>query len=135
MGNLTFSLGPYYAIHFSDRWNLMIKALGGYSIGADGNISLKVLSHEVHIPELEDGKVQLAEYKPANVFQFTGGLALTYNITDNLGLTAYSDFNHSQSKITYKINDIVLDKEDIKVNTVKHPLNYLSMGIRLTAYF
>ncbi len=135
MGNLTFSLGPYYAIHFSDRWNLMIKALGGYSIGADGNISLKGLSHEVHIPELEDGKVQLAEYKPANVFQFTGGLALTYNITDNLGLTAYSDFNHSQSKITYKINDIVLDEDDIKVNTVKHPLNYLSMGIRLTAYF
>ncbi|MDM1353842.1 phosphatase PAP2 family protein [Myroides marinus] len=135
MGNLTFSVGPYYAIHFSDRWNLMIKALGGYSIGADGNISLKVLSHEVHIPELEDGKVQLAEYKPANVFQFTTGLALTYNITDNLGITAYSDFNHSQSKITYKINDDILEEGDLKINTVKHPLNYLSMGIRLTAYF
>lgn len=135
MGNLTFSVGPYYAIHFSDRWNLMIKALGGYSIGADGNISLKVLSHEVHIPELEDGKVQLAEYKPANVFQFTTGLALTYNITDNLGITAYSDFNHSQSKITYKINDDILEEGDLKINTVKHPLNYLSMGVRLTAYF
>ncbi len=135
MGNLTFSVGPYYAIHFSDRWNLMIKALGGYSIGADGNISLKVLSHEVHIPELEDGKVQLAEYKPANVFQFTTGLALTYNITDNLGITAYSDFSHSQSKITYKINDDILEEGDLKINTVKHPLNYLSMGVRLTAYF
>lgn len=135
MGNLTFSVGPYYAIHFSDRWNLMLKALGGYSIGANGNISLKVLSHEVHIPELEDGKVQLAEYKPASVFQFTGGLALTYNITESLGITAYSDFNHSQSKITYKINESILEEGDPKVNTVKHPFNYLSMGVRLTAYF
>ncbi|MDR0228327.1 MAG: phosphatase PAP2 family protein [Flavobacteriaceae bacterium] len=135
MGNLTFSIGPYYAIHFSDKWNMMIKALGGYSIGANGNISLKVLSHEVNIPELEEGKVQLAEYKPANVFQFTGGLALTYNITDNLGATIYSDFNHSQSKITYKMDSSMLEEGDPAVNTVQHPLNYISTGIRLTAYF
>lgn len=135
MGNLTFSIGPYYAIHFSDQWNLMIKALGGYSVGAHGTISLKVLSHEVNIPEMQEDKVQIAEYKPANVFQFTGGLALTYNITDNLGATIYSDFNHSQSKITYKIDDNILEPEEPQINVVKHPFNYLSTGIRLTAYF
>lgn len=135
MGYMTASIGPYYAIHFSERWNLMLKALGGYSIGADGTVTLKALSGESYIPELVDGKVQIASYTPENVFQFTGGMALTYNLTDNLGATIYSDFNHSMSKITYELNDSSIDQGQIPTNTVKGPFNYLSAGVRLTAYF
>ncbi|MTG97278.1 MULTISPECIES: phosphatase PAP2 family protein [Myroides] len=135
MGNLTFSVGPYYAFHFGEKWNLMLKALGGYSTGADGNISLKVRSSDIDIPDLENGQLQIASYKPADTFQFTAGMALTYNITDNLGVTLYSDFNHSQAKMKYTINKSILEEGDSQINTFHQPFNYMSLGFRLTAYF
>lgn len=42
LGNLNLGIGPYYAVHFSDRWNLMIKGLVGYSVAANGRVVLKI---------------------------------------------------------------------------------------------
>lgn len=133
LGYLNFGVGPYYAIHFSDRWNLMFKGLIGYSIAAQGHIKLKYDSPDTVLDDREE--FIMASYKPKNAIQFTAGTALTYNLASNLGATLYADFNHSQMKYKYTINPDFLDPEDPEVFTDRNPFNYMTLGIRLTAYF
>ena len=135
LGHLTTSIGPYYAIHFSDRWNLMIKGLIGYSIGANGHIKLKINAPEDQLTPQEIEGITIASYKPKNTVQFTTGLAVTYSFTPNLGLTVYSDFNHSQAKYVYHLNKDFIDAEEPEIFTDRSPLNYVTAGIRLTAFF
>ncbi len=135
LGHLTMSIGPYCAIHFSDRWNLMIKGLIGYSIGASGHIKLKMNAPEEQLTPEEIEGITIASYKPKNVVQFTTGLAVTYSFTSNLGVSLYSDFNHSQSKYIYHFNKNFLDANEPEVLTDRSPLNYMTTGIRLTAFF
>ncbi|WHT39764.1 hypothetical protein QNH98_03520 [Myroides sp. mNGS23_01] len=56
-------------------------------------------------------------------------------MASNLGATLYADFNHSQMKYKYTINPDFLDPEDPEVFTDRNPFNYMTLGIRLTAYF
>lgn len=135
LGNLNIGIGPYYAIHFSDRWNLMIKGLVGYSIAANGHVKLKINAPEDQLTVEEKEGIILASYKPKNALQVTTGLALTYNFASNLGATLYSDFNHSQSKYTYHLNKDFLDPGEPELFTDRSPFNYMTLGIRLTAYF
>lgn len=135
LGNLTLSIGPYYAFHFSDKWKLMLKALGGYSIGANGYVSLQVLSHEVDIPDYEKNQESIAAYSPKNAFQITTGAAITYNFSDNLGATLYSDYNYSEPQMNITVDENINDQKLPQTYTVKNPFSYLTLGIRLTAYF
>ncbi len=135
LGYLNVGVGPYYAIHFSDRWNLMFKGLLGYSVAAHGHIKLNVEGPVEHFTPEEKEEIILASYKPKNAFQFTVGTALTYNFASNLGAAFYADFNHSQMKYNYIVNPNFLDPEDPEVFTDRSPFNYMTLGIRLTAYF
>lgn len=132
LGYLNVGVGPYYAIHFSDRWNLMFKGLVGYSIAAQGHLKLKY--DTPYLPE-ESQELIIASYKPKNTIQFTAGTALTYNFASNLGATLYADFNHSQMKYKYIIDPDFLDPGEPEVFTDRSPFNYMTVGIRLTAYF
>ncbi|WP_410879875.1 phosphatase PAP2 family protein [Myroides sp. DW712] len=132
LGYLNFSVGPYYAIHFSDQWNLMFKGLVGYSIAAQGHLKLKY--ETPNLPE-ESQELIMASYKPKNAIQFIAGTALTYNFASNLGATLYADFNHSQMKYKYIVNPDFLDPGEPEVFTDRSPFNYMTLGIRLTAYF
>lgn len=135
LGYLNIGLGPYYAIHFSDRWNLMFKGLVGYSIAANGHIKLKFDGAEDQVTPEEREGIVMASYKPKNALQFTVGTALTYNFASNLGASFYADFNHSQLKYSYIVNPEFIDPGDPEVFTDRSPFNYMTMGIRLTAYF
>lgn len=135
LGYLNLGIGPYYAIHFSDRWNLMFKGLVGYSVAANGHINLKFEGPEDQLTPEEREGIVMASYKPKNALQFTMGTALTYNFASNLGATFYADFNHSQMKYKYIVNPEFLDPGDPEVFTDRSPFNYMTVGIRLTAYF
>ncbi|WP_413513527.1 phosphatase PAP2 family protein [Myroides odoratus] len=135
LGNLNLGIGPYYAVHFSDRWNLMIKGLVGYSVAANGRVVLKINTTDESVTPEEQEEIVLASYKPKNAIQFTTGLALTYNFASNLGATIYSDFNHSQSRYTYHMNKDFIDSDTPEVFVERSPFNYMTLGIRLTAYF
>jgi len=138
-GYLTISLGPYYNLDFSDKWSLTAKLLIGYTVGAQGEITMKntyYSQNETTYTTSNDDLV-LATYQPKNTIQYTPGLALTYHITDNLGITAYSEFAHSQSnyKFTYNPDNVPLQPNESQVEYEKSPFNYVSLGFRLTAFF
>ncbi|WP_255492449.1 phosphatase PAP2 family protein [Myroides sp. NP-2] len=133
LGFLNIGVGPYYAVHFSDRWNLMFKGLVGYSIAAQGHLKLKYDSPNQSLEESQ--ALIMASYKPKNAIQFTAGTALTYTFASSLGATFYADFNHSQLKYNYSIHPDFLDPGDPQAFTDRSPFNYMTVGIRLTAYF
>lgn len=132
LGFLNFGIGPYYAFNFNDNIQLMLKAKFGYSIGASGKILLKDERIDTSFNEFE-----IAEYKPSDSFRLNTGASLTYKINNELGLTFYSDYNASSSTINYKFNDILEDDDmDDNLNaSAKEKMNYIGIGLKLTAYF
>lgn len=132
LGFLNFGIGPYYAYDFNDNFQLMLKAKLGYSIGASGKILLK--DDFIDSPTNE---FEIAEYKPTDSFRFNSGVSLTYKINNELGITLYSDYNASSSTINYKFNEILADDEmDDNLNaSAKEKMNYVGIGLKLTAYF
>ena len=131
-GYLTFSAGPYYNLNLSEKWSLTAKALIGYTIGAQGEI---IVRNTDTTTITED--IIIANYKPKNTIQYTPGLSLTYHITDNIGISSYVDFSHSQStyKFTYNPDYFEIDSNESNVDYEKSPFNYVSLGFRLTAFF
>lgn len=135
MGNLNFSIGAYYALHLSDHWNLMCKGLIGYSIAANGQLKLKSRSSKTEVMPEENTEVTLASYKPKNALQYTTGLALNYNIKSGMGVSLYSDYHHSKISYNYIRNKDFLDLGESETLIDKTPFNYITLGVRLTAYF
>lgn len=112
----------------------MLKTTGGYSSGSKGKVFIK--SSLIDTPTNE---LQVAEYLPSNSFRWTSGAALTYKLNPLLGITAYTDFTQTSSKITYKFDEIIRNDEDLNIDfnndPVKEKINFISIGVKLTAYF
>lgn len=132
LGFLNFGIGPYYTYHFDDKFQLMLKSTIGYNTKSSGKILLKDEHSKNTNYELE-----IAEYKPSNSIRLTNGAALTYKLNPELGISAYADFNHTTSKIDYEFSQILEDDEiDDRLNhQTKDKINYISLGLKLTAYF
>lgn len=130
-GYLTIALGPYYNLELSDKWSLTAKALIGYTIGAQGEIAMR----DINKSSIEN--IILLKYQPKNTIQYTPGISLNYHITDNLAITAYSDFSHSRvnNKYTYNRNYIEIKSNESEIEYEKSDFNYVSLGFRLTAFF
>jgi hypothetical protein len=134
LGFLNVGIGPYFSHDITEDWELMLKTTGGYSSGSKGKVFMK--SSLIDTPTNE---FQVAEYLPSNSFRWTSGAALTYKLNPLLGITAYTDFTQTSSKITYKFDEIIQDDEDLNVDfnndPVKEKINFISIGVKLTAYF
>lgn len=134
LGFLNFGIGPYFSHDISENFNLVLKATGGYSSAASGKIFVKS-----EILDLPTDEFQVAEYKPSSSFKWNTGAALTYKLNPELGLTLYGDYNQTQSRITYKFSDILQNDQEMGDNlnndSTHEKIKYVSLGLKLTAYF
>ncbi|ASK32810.1 phosphatidic acid phosphatase [Chryseobacterium sp. T16E-39] len=134
LGFLNFGIGPYFSHEFSENWEVTLKATAGYSTPASGKIFVK--SEHIDTP---DNQLELASYKPSNAFRFNLGSALTYKFNPELGITAYAEYNQIKSTIHYHFSDIVTNDDEMNevFNTSfsKEKIRYITIGLRLTAYF
>lgn len=132
IGTANISAGPYYALHFTDRWQLMLKAHYGYAIGSRGTISVKT-----DPPAGTDAQQEIAAYKPSNTSRFSTGGALTYKLNSRLGITGYADYHYSNPVFKYAFNERIVEIEPEFSNRVRmrNNMDYVVLGLRLTAYF
>ncbi|SDC83970.1 phosphatase PAP2 family protein [Niabella drilacis] len=130
IGTANIAAGPYYALHLADRWQLMLKAHGGYSIGSRGTISVKTAGSS-------GGTEEIAAYKPANTFRVGTGGALTYKLNSRLGVTGYADYHYTNPVFKYTFNEKIVAIEPDFSNRVRmrNHMDYVVLGLRLTAYF
>lgn len=135
LGFMNVGIGPYYAIHFSEDFNLMLKATAGYSFGATGKIEAKQNDDTLFVPPPILDNMTVGTYKPHSSFRWSAGTAFTYNLTDLLGLSLYVDYSSTKPKMIYTPENKVLNSTDTKPVTNKADLHYLATGLRLTAYF
>ena len=115
---------------------MQAKAGAGVTVGATGKISFRVDGIDNDNNILND-EFELLSYKPETAFKMNGGLAITYMLNSELGLTAYSDYHYSNPSFTYTLSEDVTDPDtdDIISTTEKNRLDYFTAGLRLTAFF
>ncbi len=133
LGFLNFGIGPYYSHEFSEKLQFTLKATVGYSSAARGKVIIKS-----SLFDLPNNEFQVAEYKPSSSFRWNSGAALTYKFNPELGITFYADYNQTRSKITYYFNEILQhddDLNDLNNDSANEKINYVSLGLKLTAFF
>ncbi|MEJ5052504.1 phosphatase PAP2 family protein [Chryseobacterium culicis] len=134
MGFLSAGIGPYLSHEFSPNWHLTLKLIGGYAATASGKVFLK--GDEIDAPNHE---LQIAKYKPKPAFRWNTGASMTYKFNPGVGLTFYTDYNQINSTITYQFSDDVKGSEELdqELNNMiaKEKISYITLGLRLTAYF
>ncbi|MCF3111050.1 phosphatase PAP2 family protein [Niabella sp. CC-SYL272] len=129
IGAANIAVGPYYALHLADRWQLMLKAHCGYSIGSRGTISVKTTA--------SSNGDEIAAYKPANTFRVGAGGSLTYKLNSRLGVTGYADYHYSNPVFKYAFNEKIVEIEPgfSSRMRMRNHMDYVVLGLRLTAYF
>ncbi|PWN58253.1 phosphatase PAP2 family protein [Chryseobacterium viscerum] len=134
MGFLAAGIGPYFSHEFSDKWQLTLKLTGGYAATASGKVFVK--GDDIDAPNHE---LQIARYKPKPAFRWNTGAAMTYKFNPGLGLTFYTDYNQINSTIRYHFSDEIKESaeldEELNNMIAKERINYITLGLRLTAYF
>ncbi|WP_426480888.1 hypothetical protein [Chryseobacterium sp. R2ACT005] len=108
MGFLSAGIGPYYSHEFSDKWQLMLKATGGYAATASGQVFVK--GDNIDAPNHE---LQIARYKPKPAFRWNTGVSMTYKFNPGLGLTFYTDYNMINSTIRYHFSDEIKEGDEL----------------------
>lgn len=134
LGFLNFAAGPYYAYDFSDKAQLMLKSLVGYTHGAAGKVMV-----QGEIIDAPNNELLVAQYKPSSSILWINGASFTYKIGKELGLTFYTDYSIANSKITYKFSDEIKNEDDKNQDfndaKIKEKVRYFTLGLKLTAYF
>ena len=134
MGFLGAGIGPYFSHEFSEKWQLTLKATAGYSATASGKVFVK--GDGIDAPNHE---LQIARYKPRPAFRWNTGTSMTYKFNPGLGLTFYTDYNQINSTIRYSFSDDIKESAELdqELNHLiaKEKINYITLGLRLTAYF
>ncbi|WP_407481429.1 phosphatase PAP2 family protein [Elizabethkingia meningoseptica] len=133
LGFLNLMAGPYFAYDISDKWQVMLKTTVGYSKAANGKVYLKDDD-----PTATQHYYNIASYRPSKSIMTSSGVSLTYKLTPQLGITAYSDFRFTKSKIQYHFSDIVEDDDKLNHDfnfSSNENISYMTLGLKLTAYF
>lgn len=118
---------------FTDKWQVMLKATAGYSKAANGKVFLKDDD-----PAATQQYYRIATYRPSKSLMMGSGISLTYKITPQLGITAYNDFRFTNSKIKYHFSDIVENDDNLNHDfdvSSHEQISYMTLGLKLTAYF
>lgn len=136
IGALNLTVGPHYTYRFAPKWLVQAKVGAGITVGATGKISFRVDGIDNDNNILND-EFELLSYRPETAFKMNGGLAVTYMLNSELGLTAYSDYHYSNPSFTYTLSEDVTDPDadDIISTSEKNRLDYFTAGLRLTAFF
>lgn len=136
IGLLNFSVGPYYAYDIAKDLQLKLKATVGYSKAASG----KIFAEYEDLDENPSKQyIKLASYNPSNSLRLGAGVDVTYKFNSQIGLTAFSDFSRNSSKITYQFEEPVLNEiemaQELNNSSAHENISYLTVGLKLTAYF
>lgn len=135
IGALSFTVGPHYTIPVGKNFLLQGKIGAGVQSGALGKLSLKSEA------TLDDGNIlnddyTLLTYQPETTFKTNGGLALTYMLNREIGVTAYSDYHYSKPVFKYSVAEDAADPTtNFTTITEKEKMDYITAGLRLTAFF
>lgn len=135
LGFMNVGVGPYYALHFSEKFNLMLKATAGYSFGAIGKVEAKQNDETVYVPDNIINNMTVASFKPHSAFRWSVGTSFTYNLTDELGISLYTDYSQTRPTMMFTPENYVLSANNSTKYSTKEKLKYVATGIRLTAYF
>lgn len=136
LGFMNIGIGPYYAIHFSENFNLMLKANTGYSFGAIGKIEAKQSENStIPLPNYIQNNMTIASYKPHSSFRWATGISFTYNLTSDLGLTLYADYASTKPTLIYAPENPIFTPNNYISSSTKADLHYIATGLKLTAYF
>lgn len=136
IGTLNFTVGPHFTHRFNPQTLLQLKAGAGISGGAKGQVSVKV--REEFDDSIEEDEIPLLSYEPSSAFRLNGGAALTRMLGEELGITLYADYNYSKPDFAYYwIDDLDDSGNPVKefAETLPNKVEYLSLGLRLTAFF
>lgn len=135
LGFMNVGIGPYYAFHFSEKINLMLNTSVGYSFGAVGKVEAKQNNPDLYLPDEIMNNMEVASFKPHSTFRWSAGTALTYNLTDQLGLSLYANFATTSPMMKYRPENLILSAKDSQPSSARETLQYIATGVRLTAYF
>jgi len=138
IGALNLTIGPHYTYEITPDWLIQAKFGAGVALGATGKISFKYEDIDNDDNILND-EFDLLTYKPARTFKMNGGLALTRMLNTELGLTAYADYHHLKPVFTYTIAEDLEDPDPepsaVQIFKEKNNMNYITAGLKLTAFF
>lgn len=135
IGALNFTVGPHFTHAVGKNLLVQAKLGAGVQSGATGKLSFKFDDIDTDGNILND-EIDFLEYKPSTAFKLNAGLGLTYMLNRELGITLYSDYHYSKPNVTYSVVKEIADPDsDMNSITQKEKLDYISVGLRLTAFF
>ncbi|MEH6309177.1 phosphatase PAP2 family protein [Olivibacter sp. CPCC 100613] len=136
LGALNFTIGPHYTYEINHNWLLQVKFGAGIATGATGKISFK---YEDDDDNFLNDEIDLLTYKPARTFKMNGGLAFTRMLNSELGITVYADYHYLKPVFTYTIAEDFEDPDPepsaVQTFKEKNNMNYITAGLKLTAFF
>ena len=131
VGTVNMSLGPYYAITPAERWVMMAKVNAGLAFAAKGTVTPE--------PERDasglDRELSLYTYEPRTAWIAGTGASVTYLFREGLGVTLYGDYHYSRPVVHLTFADPEHPDERIRTASDLRTFDYLSVGLRLTAFF
>lgn len=131
LGFLNLSVGPYFSHSFSENWEVSLKATAGVSNPASGKIII-----EGDIIDTPNNELEILSYTPTTSFRRNYGAAITYKFNPELGLTFFSEYSQINTKIKYEaLNNLIDDEDDIENITEREKIKFVTLGIKVTAFF
>lgn len=135
IGALNFTIGPHYTHSLGKNFLVQAKLGLGILSGATGKLSFKI-DEEDGDGNIINDEFDFLKYELDNALKLNGGFSITYMLNRELGVTIYSDYHYSKPNFTYTISDDVSDlNTNFSIIREKEKLEYITSGLRLTAFF
>lgn len=131
VGTMNMSVGPYFAFEPGERWVVMGKANVGLALAAKGTVTAEP---EHDAPNLQR-ELSLYTYEPRTAWMGGTGASITYKFREGLGVTLYTDYHYARPAVRITYADPEQPEVQIRSVSQARTFDYLSAGLRLTAFF
>jgi membrane-associated phospholipid phosphatase len=130
-GMFDFLAGTEYTLPLGSKFLMQIKAMAGLAAGVKGEASIEGTTRDKNgnpVPV----NISLLEYRPFPAFTCSTGIAFTGMMASHVGLSLFIDCKHSSPVFEFKSSPQISTQQR---HTERIPVNSLSAGLRLTAFF
>ena len=131
VGTVNMSVGPYFAVEPGERWVFIAKANVGLAFAAKGTVTAEP-AHDTRDLQRE---LSLYTYEPQTPWMGGVGASMTYKFRDELGVTLYTDYHYARPSVRITYTNPDRPEEQIRSVSQVRTFDYLSAGLRLTAFF
>lgn len=131
VGTVNVSVGPYFAVEPIDRWVVMGKANLGLAFAAKGMVTPEPERDAADL----DRELALYTYEPCTAWMAGVGASITYKFREELGVTLYTDYHYSRPVVLLTFADPERPEERVRTASDLRTFDFLSAGLRLTAFF